>query len=147
MKTKIETQADMLKSLVSEDRQEIRGIRAAVYNLTVLLATASFAITAFLISRTYVRKNLICLVTDVLIILIIWLFVARLKSDLYCCRQCLVARQALIRALDENDPTDINPFPDTRTIKPDISDSELWLIPVIATVAIGLKSVLIWFLR
>ena len=147
MKTKIETQADMLKALVSEDRQEIRGIRAAVYNLTVLLATASFAITAFLISRTYERKNLMCLVTDVLIILFIWLLVTRLKLDLYACRQCLLARQTLIRGLDQDDPKDLNPFPDARAMKPDIRDSELWWIPVIATVAIGLKSILVWFLR
>jgi len=147
MKTKIETQADMLKALISEDRQEIRGIRASVYNLTVLLATASFAITAFLIGREYYRTNWLCLVTDVLIILFIWLLVARLKHDLYACRQCLFARQALIRALDQDDPKDLDPFPDARTMKPDIRDSELWWVPVIAMVAIGLKSILVWFLR
>lgn len=147
MKTSIETQADMLKTLMSQDRQEIRGIRLMVYKVVTLLSTASFAITSFLIGRQYHRTDLICLATDILILLLIWGFVARLKSDLYCCRQCLVARQDLIRALDQNNPKDLDPFPDAREVRPDISDSELWWIPIFATVAIGLKALGLWFLQ
>jgi hypothetical protein len=147
MKASIETQADMLKTLMSEDRQEIRGIRLTIYKVVTLLATVSFAITSFLIGRAYHRTNALCVATDVLIVALMWGLVTRLKRDLYCCRQCLVMRQNLIKALDQDNPKDLDPFPDARTVMPDVSDSELWWIPIFATVIIALKAVGLWFLQ
>jgi hypothetical protein len=147
MKTKIEIRAEVLMRLMIEDRQEIRGIRSAIYNVVTLLSTASFAITSFLLAQEFDQTSLMCLVTDGLIVLLLWVFFVRLKRDLYCCRQCLVARQDLIRDLGtESEPQDLDPFPDARNQTPDVSDSELWWLPVLATVAIAIKSLVIWFL-
>ena len=147
MKTNTEIRTDVLMTLVTEDRQEIRGIRSAVYSVVTLLATASFAITSFLLAQKFDQASLLCLVTDGLIVLLLWVFFVRLKRDMYCCRQCLVARQDLIRNLGtESEPQDLDPFPDARNQTPDVSDSELWWLPVLATVAIAIKSLMIWLL-
>ena len=148
MKTSIEIKADVLKTLMTEDRQEIRGVRSMFYNVVALLSTASFAITSFLLGNQQLHQaTLMCLVTDALIVPLLWVFCVRLKRDLYCCRQCLVARQDLIRDLGKSDLEDLDPFPDARTKTPDVSDSELWWLPILATAAIVLKSFLIWLLQ
>jgi len=147
MKTNIDIRADVLKALMIEDRQEIRGIRSSVYSVVTLLSTASFAITSFLLGQKNSHTSLMCLVTDGLIVALLWVFFVRLKKDLYCCRQCLVARQNLIKNLGTtSEPEDLDPFPDARTIKPDVTDSELWWLPSLATAAIATKSFVIWLL-
>jgi hypothetical protein len=147
MKTNIEIKADILKTLMAEDRQEVRGIRATIYNVVTLLSTLSFGISSFLLGKQYHQATVMCLATDALIVLLLWIFFARLKGDLYCCRQCLVARQNLIRKMDQNDTEDLDPFPDARNVIPDVSDSELWWIPILATAVIALKALVIWLLQ
>ncbi len=146
MKASIEIRADLLKVLMTEDRNEIRGIRASIYNVISLLATASFAITAFLLGQMFVYDaSVISLLTDGLLILILWVFFLRLKHDLYCCRQCLVARQNLIKALGTaKEPEDFNPFPDSQAEKPDVTDSELWWLPILTTAAVAVKALVVW---
>jgi hypothetical protein len=145
MKTSIEIRADLLKTLMTEDRQEVRGIRSAIYNVSTVLSTASFAITSFLLGQKIPNASSMCFVTDALIVLLLWVFFLRLKSDLYCCRQCLVGRQNLIRRLGTaSEPEDLDPFPDARTQKPDVTDSELWWLPILCTAAIAIKSLVVW---
>ena len=145
MKTSVEIRADFLKTLITEDRIEIRGIRASIYNVTTLLATASFAITAFLIGQKVPHVSVLCLVTDGLLLLLLWVFLLRLKRDLYCCRQCLVARQLLIKSLGTaNDADDFELFPDARNQKPDVTDSELWWLPSLTTLAVATKAFFVW---
>jgi hypothetical protein len=147
MKASIEIRADVLKTLMIEDRQEIRGIRSTVYSVVTLLSTASFAISSFLLGQNVPQAALMSMVTDGLIVLLFWVFFVRLKRDLYLCRQCLVARQDLIRDLGTaRDPEDLDPFPPGSTEPPDVRDSELWWLPALATVAIGIKSLVIWLL-
>lgn len=145
MKTSIEIRADFLKTLLIEDRNEIRGIRSSIYNVTTLLGTASFAITAFLLGQEVSHAALMCLVTDGLLSLLLWVFFLRLKADLYCCRQCLVARQQLIRNLGTvTESDDFNPFPDARRQIPDVTDSELWWLPTLTTVLVAIKALIVW---
>lgn len=147
MKGSLDVRAGILNTLMTEDRQEIRGIRAAIYNLVTVLSTASFAITSFLLSKSTPRAALMCQATDGLIVLLLWMFFVRLKRDLYCCRQCLVARQELIRSLGTpSEPDDLDPFPDVRDKTPDVSDSELLWLPSLATVAIAAKSLAVQLL-
>ena len=51
MKASIEIKADVLKTLIVEDREEMRGIRLMIYNVITLFLTASFVATAFLFER------------------------------------------------------------------------------------------------
>jgi hypothetical protein len=145
MKTSIEIRADVLMALITEDRTEIRGIRASIFNVTSLIATAFFAITAFLLGKDVSHASVLCRVTDGLLVLLLWVFFLRLKRDLYCCRQCLVARQHLIRNLGTaNDPEDLDPFPDARSQLPDVTDSELWWLPILTSVAVATKAFMVW---
>ncbi|HVY22853.1 MAG TPA: hypothetical protein VG962_05825 [Steroidobacteraceae bacterium] len=144
MKTSIEIRAEFLKTLMTEDRNEIRGIRASIYNVTSLLTTASFAITAFILGQKGPHSSGVFLMIDGMLILMLWLFFLRLKRDLYCCRQCLVGRQNLIKALGTPvEPEDFDPFPDTRGLQPDVSDSELWWLPILTSMAIAIKSLIV----
>jgi hypothetical protein len=145
MKMSIEIRADFLKTLLIEDRNEIRGIRSSIYNVTTLLGTASFAITAFLLGQKVSHAALMCSITDGLLALLLWVFFLRLKADLYCCRQCLVARQQLIRNLGTaTESADFDPFPDARNQTPDVTDSELWWLPTLTTVLVAIKALIVW---
>jgi hypothetical protein len=143
MKTSTEIRAEFLKTLMTEDRSEIRGIRASIYNVTTLLATASFAITAFLLGQKISQALWMCLLIDVLLLVLLWVLFVRFKFDLRYGRQCLVARQNLIKSLstvkDYSGEFLSDIFPDARTEKPDVTDSELWTLPILTTVTIVLK--------
>jgi len=145
MKANIQIKAAVLSALMSEDRQEVRGLRSSIYNVISLLALSSFALTSFLLDKKPL-PNLaaICQLADILILLFLWAFFARYKIDLYHCRQGLKIRQELIRKLDENDATDLDPFPDASEVVPDIKDAELWWLPGMATVGIVIKMIVIW---
>jgi hypothetical protein len=146
MHPSIEIRAEFLKTLMMEDRQEIRGIRAAIYQLVILLSTASFAITSFLLGQSQRVQNAawMSLIIDVLIVLLLWVFFLRLRRDLYFCRQCLIARQNLIKKLGtSSEPEPFNPFVNASTEKPDVTDSELWWLPTLATLAVATKSLLV----
>lgn len=145
MKMSIEIRADFLKTLLVEDHNEIRGIRSSIYYVTTLLGTASFAITAFLLGQGVSHAALMSSVTDGLLSLLLWVFFLRLKADLYCCRQCLVARQQLIKKLGTaSESDDFDPFPDARMQTPDVTDSELWWLPTLTTVLVAIKAFIVW---
>jgi hypothetical protein len=147
MKTSLEVRADILKTLLVEDRHEVRGIRSSIYNVTTLLSTASFAISSFLVGQGQKLSHVSVMssVTDGLLVLLLWVFFSRFKRDLYCARQCVVARQRLIKSLGTGaESDDINPFPDARNEEPDVTDSELWWLPILATVAITIKALVLY---
>lgn len=145
MKADIQIKASVLSTMMTEDRQEIRGLRASLYNIVSLLTLSSFALTAFLLDKKPVTNPItICLLTDTLILMFLWVFFARHKVDLYHCRQALKVRQELIRGLDENDTSDLDPFPDASKAVPDIRDSELWWFPILATAGIVIKMLVLW---
>lgn len=147
MKTSIEVRADFLKTLMLEDRQEIRAIRSTIYNVVTWLSAASFAITSFLLGQNPKGHQavLLSLVTDGLIALLLWVLFWRHRRDLYSARQCLVLRQNLIKSLGtESESEAFDPFKDARAQKPDVTNSELWWLPILATAAIATKSVVVW---
>ncbi len=147
MKVNIQIKADILKTLMSEDRQEVRGLRASIYNYLSLFAGLSFVASPFLIEKFSSAPRGIFLLTDGVIVLFIWIIFLRLRQDLYHCRQCLEEREDLIKKLDETDNNEFDPLPDASKRIPKVTDSELWLLPELATAAIVLKSALIFILR
>lgn len=145
MKANIQIKASILSTMMSEDRQEIRDLRSAIYNIVSLLTLSSFALTAFLLEKKPVTNLAhICLLADILILVFLWVFFARYKADLHHCRQSLKIRQELICKLDEGDTGDLDPFPDASRVIPDIRDAELWWLPVLATVGIVIKMMVVW---
>jgi hypothetical protein len=146
MKGTTETKLDILKALMAEDRQEIRGIRQAVYSAVVWLSTASFAITAFLLGKGRDLPNgpAMCVLTDALIIVLLWALFLGLRQDLYHCRQALGARQRLVGLLGTaEEPEDIDLFPDATAEMPDIADRDIWRLPLLASAAIAIKSLVL----
>ena len=144
MKTSIAIRADILKTLMLEDRQEIRTIRITVYKLMGLFASTSFAITSFLLGHNYIHAKYLCSMTDIFIVILVWLFFVRQKFDLNFVRKCLVARQNLIMNLnDANTSIELNPFPDVKNTNSDVNDSDLWWIPCLLSITIAIKATLI----
>jgi hypothetical protein len=139
MKVNVQIRADILKALMLQDRQEIRIIRSMIYNVLSALTISSFALSAFLL-RPNPSPATVRAATDVLIVLFVWVIFARLKRDLYHSRQGLVARQNLLRTLDEEDLGDFDPFPYAVSVEPNIKDNDLWWIPIASTVMILLKA-------
>jgi len=145
MKAPIEIKASVLTAMMSEDRQEVRGLRSSIYNIVSLLGLSSFALTAFLLDKKPMTNPIsICLLADVLILVFLWVFFARYKIDLYHSRQGLKLRQELIRSLDKDDTSDLDPFANANKVVPDIKDTELWWLPILVTVGIIIKMIVLW---
>lgn len=145
MKANIKIKASILSAMMTEDRQEIRSLRSSIYNIVSLLTLSSFALTSFLLEKERLaHPKDICLLADILILIFLWIFFARYKVDLYHCRQGLTMRQELINALDEEDTGNLDPFPDASKVVPDIRDRELWWLPILATVGIISKMMVLW---
>ena len=147
MKTNIQLKADILKTLMTEDRREIRDIRSAIYNRIYILTASSFALVSFLLkdNRLSPARVHICLITDLVIILLLWTLFFRLKKDLYRSRQCLEVREELINGLDEANANDLDVFPNASKLAdgseriPRIKDPEIVWIPMFSTAAILIK--------
>jgi hypothetical protein len=154
MKTDIQFKVDILKTLITEDRQEIRDIRSAIYNRSYILTASSFALLSFLFKDNELSpaRVQICFITDLVIILLLWILFFRHKRDLYHTRQCLEAREELINGLDEMNTNDLNVFPDARKLAdgtkriPRIQDPEIIWIPVLSTAAILINMGIIFFI-
>lgn len=144
MKANIQIKASVLSAMMSEDRQEVRGLRSSIYNIVSLLSLSSFALTAFLLEKEVIKNPVnISLLVDILILVFLWVFFARTKVDLYHCRQGLKLRQELISKLDENDTGDLDPFQNANKMIPDIKDTELWWLPALATAGIVIKMIVL----
>jgi hypothetical protein len=146
MKTSIEIKADMLKTVWSQDYQGVETIRSSVYNVISALTVASFALSSFLLKDPQRGTRLIRVATDILIVFFIWIVFLLLKRDLRERRKCLVLRQELIESLDQNDTDDFKVFADASKVEPGIKDDDLVWIPLASTLAILVKSLLVWYL-
>lgn len=151
MKGSINIKADILKTFIQEDRNEIRIIRERVHNITASIVVASFAITAFLLGQVNAEiskkaKEYSILIDSLLICLIILSFLV-LKQQLVHARKAIKFRQNLLNGLIDDDQIDIDPFdnPKRKHTNPDMSDSDLlWFVGLavsmlIAKVIIGIQ--------
>jgi hypothetical protein len=142
MKAPIQIKADILKTLMVEDRNEVRTIRASIFNGIYLLTLFSFALSAFVIEKpTAARFVPLAMITDGIVIAFVWVAYGLLKLALVHARRALKKRQELIKKLSDDDDTQLDPFPDASQEKPDIKDGELWWLPIFATVAVALKAI------
>ena len=142
MNTDVQIRADILKTVWSQDFLGVETLRASVYNVVSALTVASFALSSFLINGHV--KGFVRIITDVLLILFIWVVFLILKRDIRNRRKSLVYRQGLIESLDKNDAqTNIKIFGDSSGTTPDIKDRNLFWIPCAASAAILLKGLIL----
>lgn len=122
--------ADVLTRLIQEDRTETRIYRSRVENVIYTLAVASFAISAFLISKVpHISQNQLrdmTLLIDLGIVAVILVFFCRIKTDMVMLRKTLKGRQDLMNCLDEGEVREIDPFQSFKEVKPDIKDTNLY---------------------
>lgn len=141
MNTDLQTKADILKTVWSQDFQGVEALRGSVYNVLSALTVASFALSSFLIHNALSVR----LITDFLMILFVWTIFLILKRDIRNRRKALVYRQKLIEKLNKDAPeTEIKVFGDASKIVPDIKDTDLIWIPMVSTAAILLKALVLW---
>jgi hypothetical protein len=86
------------------------------------------------------------MVTDFAIICFIWGVFLVLKRDLSNRRKGLILRQSLIEGLDQESTDDFKVFADASNVPIDITDNDLFWIPVASTLAIVVKAALVWLL-
>ncbi|HEY6299363.1 MAG TPA: hypothetical protein VIW95_06930 [Candidatus Binatus sp.] len=146
MKLNSGTAADVLKTFIQEDRIESRIYRSRVQSVSYTLAVASFATSAFLIGKVP-RMNAdqlrnITLVIDLGLIVVMLIFLWRLRPDLVLLRKAMKARQDILDGLDEETVKDVNVFPNVENVKPDITDNDLYS-DVALSVAVVLTKMLV----
>ena len=143
MKAPYPIKIDILKMLLTEDRTEVRNIRESIYRLVLLLVGGSFAITAFVYKDAAVNSHRACIaaISDLLLLVCVWVVFLRLMADLVHARRALKGRQDILRNLAPADDGDFEPFADMNKVEVDIKDDELWLMPVLATVVIVAEAV------
>ncbi len=136
--------ADILKTLMVEDRTEIRTIRLALYHSISFVTVSSFVLAAFL-ANSLLRDYLFYALIDALLLGIIWVVFARLMRDLYHARQCQKLRERLLVALDtaEGETGPFLPFQPAGDEVPSITDAELKWLPILATAAISAKVIIL----
>ncbi len=136
--------ADLLKALMLEDRTEIRTIRLALYHTVSFVTVSSFVLAAFL-ANSQLKNFLFYALIDVLLLLIIWVVFARLMGDLHHARQCQKLRERLVVALDtaEGEAGPFRPFQSAEDEIPSITDTELKWLPILATIAIAAKVIIL----
>ena len=149
MKLPVQIRADILKTLMQEDRNEIRLLKDRIYTICTFLTVSSFAITSFFFSPErapgYRASWGFLLLIDVSIIVLLWVVFARLKIDLTNARKCLQVRERIIRNLDETSERPFDPTPDASKETLTITENGLYWIVSLATLALILKLVLIRF--
>ena len=144
MSLPLNLRAEILKTLMLEDRQEIRSIRLAIYQLIALVTLSSFGLTAFLLN-SQLKNQLVFAFIDAMLLLIIWVGFLRLKVDLYHARQCQKLRERLIVELDspEGETSAFQPCQSAANEIPSITDADLKWVPILSTFVILSKIVLL----
>jgi len=143
MKTSIEIQADILKTVWSTDYEGVQEIRTSIYQVISALTIASFALSSFLLKGLHQGQTPLSIATDVAIIGFIWGVFVVLKRDLRNRRKCLRFRQRLIENLGRDEAAEFLIFGDASGETIDIKDDDLIWIPVASTIAIFVKAVLL----
>jgi hypothetical protein len=90
MKAPIAVKADILKTMMIEDRQEVRTARSLIYSVTSAFIIASFTLTSILLKpeanpATAQTKRIdhIIFMIDVLIVPVMWMLFALLIKICY----------------------------------------------------------------
>jgi hypothetical protein len=138
----VEVRAELLKTVMLEDRQEIRLLKGRIYELCSILTGLSFGVSSFLIGRGQPTRNrwLFFLLTDLSFLALLWVSFLRLKRDLDIARQCLEAREDMIRDLGTPQEGPFNPFPNVGWAdRPKISENGLYWLAWLATLTIAVK--------
>ena len=140
MKINPSATADVLKTLIQEDRTEARIYRNRVQDVSYILAVASFALSAFLIGHTAADQlRYMTLLTDLGLVAITWISFWRIQFDLFRLRKALRARQKLLSGLHEQ-VTELDPFPNIeKDPPPDIKDTDLYWVVSLCTAVVLVK--------
>jgi hypothetical protein len=140
---------DFLWTAWQEDRTEIRLTRDRIYSICTFITVASFAVTAFLVGkdRPLLKEwNTLLLMIDISFAVLLWAIFSSLKRDLSNARKCLELREKLICEHLDKGTVCTNPFLPALAKKPRIKEHALYLVPVLATIAILLKVVAVWLM-
>lgn len=143
MKADIGIQADILKTMMSNAQEELRRFHASIYNVISALTVASYLLTAFLLGR---KEAAAVWIADGGILGVVWGLFLQFKWIIRGIRKGLVSIQNKIENLDKNKDELVGLFAKPEC-EPDISDNYLWWFPIVSTVAIVGKDVLIALLR
>ena len=138
----VQIRADLLKTVMLEDREEIRLLKGRIYELCSIVTGLSFAVSSFVIGRGHPSHNrwLFFLLCDLSFLGLLWVLFLRLKRDLDVARKSLETREDMIRNLGTEREGSFNPFPPVSWAeKPRISENSLYWIVWLATVAITTK--------
>jgi hypothetical protein len=155
MKAPIAVIADILKTMMIEDRQEVRTARSLIYSVTSAFIIASFTLTSILLkpesnpAPTQTKRiDHIIFMIDILIVPVMWMLFALLKRYVTNAQRSVRLRQQLINGLNEstNAETDLDIAPWPKD-PPDVQHNDLWWVPVIATAVITLQVIIIAFIR
>jgi hypothetical protein len=141
MKLNARDAADVLKTLIQEDRTENRIYRSRIQNVIYTIAVASFAMSAFLIEKApqigVDQFRDITLLIDLGLLAVILIFFCRIKPDLVLLRKTMKGRQNLLNSLNEGEVREIDPFQRFDKVIPDIKDSDLYWevgLPVVVVI-------------
>jgi hypothetical protein len=149
MTLRTEIRADILKTLMQEDRAEIRLTKDRIYTLCSLLTVSSFAVRAFLLGGPQPLARgwswSFFLLIDVSFIVLLWALFAHLKRDLTHARKCLQVREKMIRNLAKDDQHLWDPIPDASGERLTIREGGLYWIVSLATVALLFKLAIVCF--
>ena len=143
MRISVHDTFDVLKTFIQEDRTEIRLYRDRLQTVIYSLSVASFAVSAFLISKTpqltpdQFRSTTMLIDFGLMGVMVTYFW--RLKRDLVWVRKAMKARQDLLRNLKEDGIQDIDPFPSGKNVKPDIDDNDLYWTIGLALAIVYLK--------
>ncbi|MGA2061676.1 MAG: hypothetical protein ABSG67_14420 [Thermoguttaceae bacterium] len=141
---------DFLWTVWQEDRTEIRLIKDRIYSICTFITVASFAVSSYLIGKDQplsVKWNPFFLLIDISFVALLWIIFLSLKRDLSNARKCLDLREKLICDQLANGKLCTNPFLPAFKNKPSIKENRLYLVAVLATLAILLKGAIVWLAR
>ena len=140
MKAEAQIRAHALLALQAQDREEVRLIRSSMGKLTILLTTASFGLSAFLIQhRLQAAAQRLVLLADLVLVIFIWVTFLQLYLNLRLTRKSLIARERLLNGFDATGAAETDLFPDLKHVRLDIADGELFWLPCLGTAAVAIK--------
>jgi hypothetical protein len=142
MKLNAQTQAEVLKTFIQEDRSETRIYRGRIQTVSNAVALASFAISAFLIGNVHspaTQLRNMTLLIDPGLIAVMWIFFFRTKRDLRFLRKAMKGRQELLKSLQEGEVRDIDPFLPWDHVDADIKDNDLYWVTGLSTAVVIVK--------
>jgi hypothetical protein len=140
----LKIKADLLKTAMQEDRNEIRLLRERIFNTISFTTVSSFGITSFLLINKNIaiqsKSGIFVFVADIALLSLLSMIFTRLKKDLENARKCLELREELIQDLPLSDAGDFSIFiPTDKIKKARIQDNDLYSPFYIAIVAILFK--------